>query len=585
MWDHEELIRKFLDYFKERKHAVIPSASLIPEDDPSVLFTTAGMHPLIPFLMGEKHPMGKRLANVQKCLRTNDIEEVGDASHLTFFLMLGNWSLGDYFKREAIEMSYEFLTSKKWLGLEKERIYVTLFKGDKDAPRDEESFKVWKEIGIPEERIFFLSKEENWWGPVGETGPCGPDTEIFYDTGKKKCSAECRPGCNCGKYFEIWNDVFMEYNKTRKGKYEQLKQKNVDTGMGAERTIAMLQGKSTVFETKFFSPVMNKLNELGEKGDEKSKKIIADHLRSATFILAEKKVIPSNLDRGYVLRRLIRRAIRHGRLIGIKENFCKEIVQEFIKLNEREWPELEKNREFILEELGKEEEKFSKALEKGLKIFSKIIERNKVVTGNDAFLLFQSHGFPLEMTMELAKEKGIKVNEREFKEEFRKHQEISRKATEKRFKSGLADKEKETIELHTATHLLHSALRKVLGERVKQKGSNITAERLRFDFSFPEKISKEHLREVEKIVNEQIRKGLLVKREEKSLEEARKEKALAFFDAKYGEKVSVYSIGGFSKEVCAGPHVKNTKELGEFRIIKEESIGADTRRIRAVLKK
>ncbi|MEW6295928.1 MAG: alanine--tRNA ligase [Candidatus Diapherotrites archaeon] len=584
-WSHEKLIELFLKYFKEKRHKIIPSASLIPENDSSVLFTTAGMHPLVPFLLGQPHPMGKRLADVQKCLRTNDIEEVGDDCHLTFFLMLGNWSLGDYFKKEAIEMSLEFLTGRKWLNLDEKKLYITIFEGDKDAPRDEESLKEWKRKGIPEERIFLNPKKDNWWGPVGESGPCGPDTEIFYDTGKKKCSPDCRPGCNCGKYFEIWNDVFMEYFKTKEGKYEKLKQKNVDTGMGVERTIAVLQGKENVFETELYSSAMKKLQGLGNARNEKSGRIIADHLRAAVFVLGEKKVAPSNMDRGYVLRRLIRRAIRHARLIGVKANFCRQIGEEFIKSEGKEWPELKENKEFVLSELEKEEEKFSQTLMKGLKIFSQITEKNKVLNGKDAFLLFQSYGFPLEITMELAKEKGIKVNEKEFQEELKLHQEISRKATEKKFKSGLADQSKETIALHTATHLLHAALRKVLGEEVKQKGSNITPERLRFDFSYSKNIAPEQLNEVEKIVNEQIRKGLEVKREEKTLDEARKEKALAFFEEKYGEKVSVYSIGEFSKEVCAGPHIKNTRELGKFRITKLESIGTGTKRIKAVLEK
>jgi len=584
-WSHEKLIKLFLNYFKEKNHKIIPSASLIPENDSSVLFTTAGMHPLVPFLLGQPHPMGKRLANVQKCLRTNDIDEVGDDCHLTFFLMLGNWSLGDYFKKEAIEMSLEFLMGRKWLNLDEKKLYITIFEGDKDAPRDEESLREWKRIGIPEERIFLNPKKDNWWGPVGATGPCGPDTEIFYDTGKKKCSPDCRPGCNCGKYFEIWNDVFMEYFKTKEGRYDKLKQKNVDTGMGVERTIAALQGKESVYETEFYSSAMKKLQELGNAWNERSARIISDHLRSAVFVLGEKKVAPSNMDRGYVLRRLIRRAIRHARLIGIKANFCKEIGKEFIKSEGKEWPELKENKEFVLSELEKEEEKFSQTLMKGLKIFSQITEKNKNLNGKDAFLLFQSYGFPLEITMELAKEKGIKVNEKEFWEELKLHQEISRKATEKKFKSGLADQSEETIALHTATHLLHSALRKVLGEEVKQKGSNITPERLRFDFSYSKNISPEQLNEVEKIVNEQIKKGLEVKKEEKSLDEARKEKALAFFEEKYGEKISVYSIGEFSKEVCAGPHIKNTRELGKFRITKLESIGTGIKRIKAVLKK
>jgi len=585
MWTAEKLEKAFLDFFKEKKHAIFPSASLIPENDPTVLFTTAGMHPLVPYLMGQKHPLGKRLANNQKCIRTNDIEEVGDPLHLTFFFMLGNWSLGDYFKKEAIEWSFEFLTSKKWLGLDANKLSVTCFKGDKDAPKDEESAAVWSSLGIPKERIYFLPKEDNWWGPAGKTGPCGPDTEMFYDTGKEKCGKDCIPGCSCGKYFEIWNDVFMQYNKKEDESFEQLKQQNVDTGMGLERTIAMLQGKSTVFETELFKPIMDKINELAELNFVKNKRIIADHLRSACFILAEgKAIVSSNVEQGYVLRRLIRRSVRHGRMLGIKGMFCRKIAEVVVEIYGKAWPEVKKNSEHIFLEFDREEEKFSKVLAKGLSRFEKMFNKKGKISGEGAFFLYQSFGFPIEMTLELAKEKGIKVDKKVFEKEFEKHQQLSRKSTEGKFKSGLQDSGKQTVKMHTATHLLHAALRKVLGEHVQQKGSNITAERLRFDFSHPEKVTKEQQQEVEKLVNDAIAKGIAVEREEKGLEQAKKGGALAFFDGKYvPEKVSVYTIGNVSKEVCAGPHVKNTSEIGKFKIKKEESVSAGVRRIKAVI--
>ncbi len=585
----KELKKKFLEFFKEKGHAIIPSASLIPEHDPTVLFTTAGMHPLVPYLMGQPHPLGKRLANCQKCLRTDDIDDVGDPFHLTFFEMLGNWSLGDYFKEEAIKWSFEFLTEKRWLGLDKNRLYITCFAGDEDAPRDEESAMIWMSLGIPKERIFFFPKKDNWWGPAGETGPCGPDTEMFYDTGKEKCSEGCKPGCSCGKYFEIWNDVFMEYNKIGKGKYERLKQRNVDTGMGLERTAAILQGKKTVYEIETFLPIINKIKKISgiESPDgkqEKSIRIITDHIRAATFILGDDLgIVPSNLDQGYVLRRFIRRSIRHGKLLGIESEFLTELAKIVIELHKDDYSELERNKGKILNELKKEDEKFRKTLEKGLRKFEKIVSNNKI-SGKDAFLLFQSFGFPLEMTLELAKEKGIFVDVEGFEKEFRKHQELSRRGAEKRFKGGLADHSVETTKLHTATHLLGQALREVLGRQdICQKGSNITPERLRFDFNFYRKLTKEELKKVEALVNEKIREGLPVVRKEMSISEAKKIGAQGVFDNKYSDRVFVYFIGDFSKEICGGPHVSNTKELGRFRIIKEESSAAGIRRIKAVL--
>jgi len=588
--DSDKLIKLYLDFFKKKGHKIIPNVSLIPENDPTVLFTTAGMHPLIPFLLGQPHPSGKRLVNVQKCLRTDDIYRVGNDFHLTFFEMLGNWSLGDYFKEETIKWSLEFLTGKEWLNLDKERIYITVFAGDEDVPRDEESAQIWQSLGIPKERIFYLPKKDNFWGPAGITGPCGPDTEMFYDTGKEPCSEQCKPGCCCGKYFEIWNDVFMQYKKTADGKYKLLEQKNVDTGMGVERTVAVLQGKKSVYEIETFKPIVEKIKEIAKikTPDEKQEisiRIITDHIRASTFVLGdENAVVPSNLGQGYVLRRLIRRAIRYGRLIGIETEFLGKLAEIVITLYEKNYPQLNKKRDFILSELKKEESKFRKTLARGLKKFEEIAKKSKKINGKDAFLLFQSFGFPIEMTVELAKEAGITVDEKGFEEEFKKHQELSRVGAEKKFKGGLSDASEQTTKLHTATHLLIEALRRVLNKKdIVQKGSNITPERLRFDFNFERKLTKEEIRDVENLVNEQIKKALPVRREEMTLEEAKKRGAQTMFEHKYGEKVFVYVIGDFSFEVCGGPHVENTKELGNFKIIKEESIAAGIRRIKAIL--
>ncbi|MEM4336600.1 MAG: alanine--tRNA ligase [Candidatus Woesearchaeota archaeon] len=583
----KELITKYLKFFESKGHAIINSASLIPENDPTVLFTTAGMHPLVPFLLGQPHPLGRRLANVQKCIRTTDIDNVGDASHLTFFEMLGNWSLGDYFKKEAIQWSYEFLTEV--LGFDPDKLSVTCFAGDEDAPQDNESALVWLSLGIPRERIYFLPKTDNWWGPAGKTGPCGPCTEMFIDTGKTKCSPECRPGCGCGKYFEIWNDVFMEYNKKEDGTFEKLSQHNVDTGMGVERTIAMIKGKKSVYDTEIFIPLIDEIKKLAKVDNftheqQRSVRIIADHMRSATFILGDEKgVAPSNIDQGYILRRFIRRSIRHGRILGINSGLCIPLAQKVIEMYKERYDCLAKNKDFIFRELKKEEEKFRTTLEKGLHEFEKLAKSDRL-SGRDAFFLFQSYGFPLEMTRELAQEKGIKLEESEFEELFKEHQKISRAGAEKRFKGGLSDSSEETIRLHTATHLLNEALRRVLSKDIVQKGSNITPERLRFDFNFDRKLTPEEIRKVEELVNQKIKEGLNVVREEMTLEEAKRKGAQAEFGGKYGEKVSVYSIGNFSKEVCAGPHVKNTKDLGTFKIVKEEGVAAGVRRIKAVLK-
>jgi alanyl-tRNA synthetase len=583
----KELKRKYLEFFKTKKHAIISSASLIPEHDPTVLFTTAGMHPLVPYLMGQPHPRGTRLANFQKCIRTVDIDNVGDPSHLTFFEMLGNWSLGDYWKKEAIEWSHEFLT--EILKFDSGRLSVTVFKGDKDAPKDEESVKVWIKLGIPEERIYYLPKEDNWWGPAGKTGPCGPCTEMFIDTGIDRCSNDCKPGCSCGKYFEIWNDVFLEYNKVGEGKFEKLKQRNVDTGMGVERTAAMLQHKRNVYEIETFVPIVEKIKEIAkidnaDNEQDLSIRIITDHIRASTFILGDSLgIAPSNLDQGYILRRFIRRCIRHGKLLGIENEFLTELARIVINLNKADYKELEKNKDFILNELRKEDEKFRRTLEKGLHKFESMT-KNKSISGKEAFLLFQSFGFPLEMTEELAKEKGIKVDKKGFEKEFEKHQELSRIGAEKRFKGGLGDHSVETTKLHTATHLLNQALREVLGKKdIFQRGSNITPERLRFDFNWERKLTKEELKKIEDWVNERIKEALPIKREEMKVEEAKKAGAQGVFESKYGDKVFVYSIGDKSKEICGGPHIQNTKELGHFKIKKEESSAAGVRRIKAIL--
>jgi len=582
-----ELKKKYLEFFKSKKHAIIASASLIPEHDPTVLFTTAGMHPLVPFLMGQQHPLGKRLADVQKCIRTGDIDLVGDPSHLTFFEMLGNWSLGDYFKKEAIEWSFEFLT--KVLGFDADKLSVTVFAGDKDAPIDDESASIWKKLGIPENRIHYLPKEDNWWGPAGTTGPCGPCTEMFIDTGKRRCSPECKPGCGCGKYFEIWNDVFMEYNKVAEGKYEKLKQKNVDTGMGVERTIAMLSGKESVYDTEIFTPLFDKIKNLAESDNfsheqQRSVRIIADHMKAATFILGDERgIVPSNVDQGYILRRFIRRSIRHGKLLGIEGGLCRQIAKVVINIYKKDYPELQKNEQKIMDELLKEEKRFRDTLEKGLKQFEKIAAAGDI-SGKDAFLLFQSYGFPFEMVRELAQEKGIKVDEEGFNTEYKRHQELSRVGAEQKFKGGLSEASEVTAKLHTATHLLGEALRKVLRDQnIKQKGSNITTERLRYDFNFDRKLSPEEIKAVEDEVNRVIGLEIEVVKEEMSPEEAVKKGAQAEFGAKYPAKVSVYSVGDYSKEICMGPHISNTKELGHFKILKEESSAAGIRRIKAFL--
>ena len=579
-----EIRNKYLNFFKKHGHAVIPSAPLIPENDPSVLFTTAGMQPLVPYLLGEKHPAGKRLTDYQKCVRTNDIEEVGDNRHLTYFEMLGNWSLGDYFKEEAVSMSFEFLT--KELGIPADKISVTCFAGDEDAPRDEVTAECWRKAGIPDERIYFYGKDDNWW-IAGEDGPCGPDTEMFYDTGKEPCSENCQPSCDCGKYVEIWNNVFMEYYKSKDGKYSKLKQQNVDTGMGLERITFLLQGKTTPFDTELFAPVMEKLESLQKVDDIKSRRIIAEHLRSSMMIISDGGR-PSNIDRGYILRRLIRRMTRHLNKLQISLDELGELIELDIDILKEMYPELDKNRDTIKQVILEEKDKFVKTLSHGEKEFEKAIQRLKqenkdTIDGQTIFKLYETYGFPPEITSDLAEEQGFKIDMTEFDKLFKEHQDKSRMGSAQKFKGGLADQNEQTIKYHTATHLLHKALQIVLGDHAKQKGSNITTERLRFDFSHPEKMTKEQLQQVEDIVNEKIKEDLPVTCEEMTVEEAKKAGATGLFENKYGEKVKVYTIGDFSKEICGGPHVKHTGELGKFKILKEESSSAGVRRIKAIL--
>ena len=638
----DDLRSLFLNFMQKKGHALIPSASIIPENDPTVLFTTAGMHPLVPYLQGQKHPMGKRLTDVQKCIRTGDIDEVGDNSHLTFFEMLGNWSLGDYFKKEAISWSWEFLTSPEYLGIEPERLAFSVFAGDEDCPRDEEAASYWKQAGVKEDHIFFLPKENNWWGPAGITGPCGPDSEMFIITDKPPCGPDCSPACDCGRYLEIWNDVFMQYDKQKDGTFKPLSQKNVDTGMGLERTFCVLKGVKSVYDTSIFAGIIGKIQELSGKkygSDEETTRairIIADHMRTATFIIGDDRgVTPSNVDQGYVLRRLIRRAVRHGMKLGMPQGFTCEIAKVIIAQYKATYPELESHGEFILEQLKLEEERFSRTLKKGVAEFEKVvgnIQRTRealeaakaektpesagklrptpemqpiiaalkdgtatdemfdrvlstldTIDGRSAFKLYDTYGFPIEITTEMAAEQGLKVDTEGFDERFKQHQATSHAGAEHRFKGGLADASEETAKLHTATHLLQAALRKVLGDEVHQKGSNITAERLRFDFSFGRKMTDEEKAEVEKLVNEAIQAAVPVVCEEMTVAEARAQGAMGLFESKYGERVKVYTMGKYSKEICGGPHARNTGDLKSFKIKKEEASSAGVRRIKAVI--
>ena len=578
-----DIRNKYLNFFERHGHKLIPSAPLIPENDPSVLFNTAGMQPLVPYLLGEKHPEGTRLTDYQKCLRTNDIDEVGDNRHLTYFEMLGNWSLGDYFKEESIQMSYEFLT--KELGIPSEKISVTCFAGDDDCPRDTVSAEAWKKAGLLEDHIYYYGKDDNWW-IAGEEGPCGPDTEMFYDTGKEPCSEHCEPSCDCGKYVEIWNNVFMEYFKDKNG-YSKLKQKNVDTGLGLERMAMLLQGKETPFDTEIFEPVMKKLTELSKKDNIESKRIVAEHLRSSIMIISDGGK-PSNVDRGYILRRLIRRMIRHINKLEIDLSSLGDLVYLNIDTLNELYPELEANKEMIKSVIIEEKDKFVKTLAKGEKEFFKEISGIKeksinVLPGSMVFRLYDTYGFPPEVTKELAKENGFGIDIKEFNRLFEIHQQKSRAGSEQKFKGGLAEQNKETIAYHTATHLLNAALKKVLGSDTHQKGSNITTERMRFDFNCDHKLTDEEKAKIEEVVNDWIKAGLDVKCEEMKKEDAVKSGAECMFIEKYPDIVTVYTIGNVSKELCGGPHVKNTSELGKFKIKKEEASSSGIRRIKAVL--
>ncbi len=601
----DELREKYLKFFESKGHKIIPGSSVIPENDPTVLFTTAGMHPLVPYLMGAmEHPAGTRLTDVQKCVRTGDIDEVGDAAHLTFFEMLGNWSLNDYFKKEAISWSFEFLT--KHLGFKPEQLNVTVFRGEgKEGdegyiPADEEAVEIWKSLGIPEERIFRLPREDNWWGPAGTTGPCGPDSEMFIDTGKEKCGPNCRPGCHCGKYIEIWNDVFMQYNKNEEGKFVPLGRHNVDTGMGVERTVCMMTGAKTVYDTEIFKPIMDAIEAMRGEGvgggvggeDEvlRAKRIIADHMRTATFILCDPKggVKPGNVGANYVLRRLIRRAVRFARQLGIAPGFTVKLAEVIGEKYSHVYPELKANLETCRADLEAEEKRFTATLDKGEAMYQKVAEQLKAhgqseISGKTAFKLYDTFGFPIELTLEMAAKDGLTVDKAGFEEANLKHQELSRTTSAGSFKAGLQDNSEVVTRMHTATHLLHAALHKVLGPTANQKGSNITAERLRFDFSWPEKLTEEQKAEIEKLVNGWIAEGIEVTKKMTTVEEAKQEGAMALFGAKYGDQVSLYTIGEVSKEICCGPHVQNTKELGSFKIKKEESSSAGVRRIKAVI--
>ena len=605
-YNSQQLREMYLNFFKDKGHKVIPSASLIPENDPTVLFTTAGMHPLVPYLLGEKHPAGNRLTDVQKCVRTGDIDDVGDERHCTFFEMLGNWSLGDYFKKEMIPWSYEFLTGEQYLGIPKDKIAVTVFGGDDTLPCDTEAAELWEKAGIHKDNIYFMPRENNWWGPAGLTGPCGTDTEMFVIR-KPKCSPTCNPDCNCGAFLEIWNDVFMRFNKQSDGSYTELSQKNVDTGMGLERALCVLNGKSSVYETDLFEDAIKEISALtgktyGESEDvTRSFRVLLDHTRTATFMIGDEKgIVPSNTDQGYILRRIIRRAVRFGRKIELPEGSLAKISATFVEKYKSVYPELELNREKIAEELNKEEAKFTKTLQQGLKEFEKCInglERKnafmqqkdpayvpeKVIGGKQAFHLYDTYGFPVEITDEMAKERGFGVDLDGYKAAFEEHQNKSKAGSENKFACGLADHKEATTKLHTATHLLHAALKKVCSPDVNQKGSNITEERLRFDFNLPQPMTAEQIQAVEDLVNEQIQAKTPVVMKEISLEEAKAEGFTGLFESKYGERVKTYTIGEFSKEICGGPHVENTGDLGKFKIVKEQSCGSGIRRIKAIL--
>ena len=581
-----EIRNKYLNFFKEHGHAVIPSASLIPENDPSVLFTTAGMQPLVPYLLGEKHPSGTRLTDYQKCLRTNDIEEVGDNRHLTYFEMLGNWSLGDYFKEESIQMSFDFLT--KELQIPVEKLSVTVFAGDDDCPRDEVAAECWKKAGILDGHIYYYGKDDNWW-IAGEEGPCGPDTEMFYDTGKPACGPDCQPSCDCGKYVEIWNNVFMEYFKSKDGKYSKLAQRNVDTGLGLERMTMLLQGKETPFDTELFKPVMDKLSELQKVDNIESRRIITEHLRSSMMVISDGGR-PSNVDRGYILRRLIRRMVRHMNKLQINLDEISTLIDINVENLKEMYPDLVKNQELIKNVIIEEKNKFVKTLAHGEKEFEKEMNKAKEqgktkIDGKVVFKLYDTYGFPPEVTSELAQENNMTVDMKEFDELFKAHQEKSRMGSEQKFKGGLAEQNSTTIAYHTATHLLNAALKVVLGPETHQRGSNITVDRMRFDFNCDHKMTDEEKKKTEDLVNKWIQDAIPVTVEEMKKEDAVKSGAECMFIEKYPDVVTVYTIGDVSKELCGGPHVKNTSELGKFKIKKEEASSAGVRRIKAILEK
>ena len=595
-----ELRSKYIEFFKSKNHVEISGQSLIPENDPSVLFTTAGMHPLVPYLLGEKHPAGTRLTDYQKCVRTGDIDEVGDPSHLTCFEMLGNWSLGDYFKKESIAFSYEFLTSPKWLALDPRKLSVTVFAGDENAPRDEEAAQAWKDNGMPEDRIAYLPAEDNWWA-AGPVGPCGPDTEIFYWVGEGLPPEGSNKGTDSANWLEIWNNVFMQFNRIDEKTLEPLPKKNVDTGMGLERTNCILQGKTSVYLTEVFQPIIKKIDELADytygsdEEKDRSVRIIADHSRASVFIIGDPKgVSPSNVGAGYVLRRLIRRAVRHGMKLGIEKSFLAEITDAVIDNFKIAYPELEQNAAKIKQELTAEEEKFRQTLKKGEAEFQKLLPNlmknpKKIISGKVAYNLYETYGYPLELTQELGAENGFTVDVEGFKEAEKKHQEASKTLDAGKAKGGLAEQSDVATKYHTATHLLQQALVEVLGDKVAQKGSNINSERMRFDFTFDRPMEKEEIQKVESIVNEKIKEDLPVTMEIMILDDAKKAGARALFASKYGEQVKVYTIGRdpkndwFSKEVCGGPHVQHTAQIGEFKITKEQSSSAGVRRIRAVI--
>ncbi len=617
MFSSVELRQKYLDFFKSKGHSVIPSASVIPDNDPTVLFTTAGMHPLVPYLMGQTHPAGRRLVNAQKCIRTQDIDEVGDNRHDTFFEMLGNWSLGDYFKTEAIGWSFEFLTSKEYLGIDKRKLAVSVFAGEPEnnIPRDEEAATIWRTLGIPDHKIAFLPRKNNWWGPAGKTGPCGPDTEMFYWMGPSEFPPEnSDPGTDEDNWLEIWNDVFMQYNKTTDGAYEPLAQKNVDTGMGLERTLMVLNKNIDVFQIDTFWPLIQKIQEISgheyieSKDVTKAMRIIADHLRTATMIMGDDRGVgPSNTDQGYIVRRLIRRAVRYARKLGIKTNFTGDIATAVIEIFKNIYPELVKNKDFILTEMSAEESKFRNTVEQGLKEFEKLVngfrmafektgQRITEISGKHAFKLYDTYGFPLEITQELAVENGLTVDVNGFEEAFKAHQELSRAGAEQKFAGGLADHSEISTRYHTATHLLHATLIKILGPHATQRGSNITQERMRFDFAHPQKLTTEQIRQAEELVNAAITKDYPVSWQEMSFEEAKAKGAIGLFEDKYQAKVKVYTVGDtasmatadptsatYSREVCGGPHVEHTGLIGKFKITKEEAVSAGVRRIKAII--